>query len=243
MAIHTAYSVRVNSTYAASTRSRAVLPASELKARSRRRPDLSPTSFLPAAGWINRSSACRHGHARVLPARPPGCHHHLPIHAVRCDLPLRFRECGGSTWSSCCPARRGRTHDQGRGRAGTGMAIPSPPVRQYKRPTGSRKRTRCGRSRDHRRRPAGTTAGPASRRAGRDRQIPNGLQPAPPTRSARSRTSARARKYPPGVQETVSHRTGTEVKACAPSAATRPPGRRSRRAGRSPFRRAPSRPG
>ena len=127
MAIHTAYSVRVNSTYAASTRSRAVLPASELKARSRRRPDLSPTSFLPAAGWINRSSACRHGHARVLPARPPGCHHHLPIHAVRCDLPLRFRHCGGSTWSSCCPARRSRTHDQGRGRAGTGMAIPSPP--------------------------------------------------------------------------------------------------------------------
>src|SRR2546429_249580 len=42
MAIHTAYSVRIKSRYAASTRSSARLPASEPKARSRRPPESPP---------------------------------------------------------------------------------------------------------------------------------------------------------------------------------------------------------
>src|SRR5690242_21050594 len=47
MAIHTAYSVRMNSRYAASTRSSARLPASDLNARSRRPLESFRTSPTP----------------------------------------------------------------------------------------------------------------------------------------------------------------------------------------------------
>src|SRR6516165_2422875 len=57
MAIHAAYSARMNITYAASTLSSALLPASERKACSRRRPEPPPTTSSPGS---RRSAATSH---------------------------------------------------------------------------------------------------------------------------------------------------------------------------------------
>src|SRR5580704_3698883 len=51
MAIHTEYSARTNSAYAASARIRALLSASDRKACSLRAPALLPTSPSPGSLW------------------------------------------------------------------------------------------------------------------------------------------------------------------------------------------------
>jgi hypothetical protein len=58
MAIHTAYSLSVNSAYPPSTRSSARLPASERKACRRRAPESLPTSSSPGSRW--RPTTGRH---------------------------------------------------------------------------------------------------------------------------------------------------------------------------------------
>ena len=66
-------------------------------------------------------------------------------------------------------------------------------------------------------------AGPASRLAGRDRRIPNGLQPAPPTRSGRSRTCAPARRHPPRCPASTGPRGSRPRRPAAPLPARCPP--------------------
>src|SRR5262249_35153427 len=76
MAIHTAYSVRMKSRYAASTRSSAVLPASEPKARRRRPPKSPPMgpSQVSVSSFPDRTAPRQDGSPPALQvlARRPG---------------------------------------------------------------------------------------------------------------------------------------------------------------------------